>query len=267
MRQVSSCAALVAAVATFASATVTIQVVPSSAPNAFGSPSWGAYNTNALNSLENNLGNIGDRNTDPTAYEVAPAIVDAGEYMVSSFNSWRGQVSPASPFAAELGNRMHFGLHASGDGVTQFTLEDVSFEVTSSDGPNTLGYTGDFVGLDYSSTRFGVDWGADRTKGGGDDIVYTSGNGTTLVDEIVYVGVGNAFWPGGGDPNPGNPIGGAQAAMDDAIGYVMANAPFTISGSYTILGDSASGSVTTIPAPASALALLGLGAMARRRRR
>jgi len=245
---------------------VTIQVVPSSAPNVFGSPSWATYNANALNSLENNLGNIGDRATDPTAYEMAPAIVDAGEYMVSSFNSWRGTVSPASPFAAELGNRMHFGLHAVGDGATQFALEDVSFEITSSDGPNSLGFAGDFVGLDYSSTRFGVDWGPDRAKGGGDDIVYNSGNGTTPVDEIVYVGVGNAFWPGGGDPNPGNPIGGAQAAMDSSLAYVAANAPFTITGSYTILGDSSSGSVTTIPAPASALALLGLGAMARRRR-
>jgi len=267
MRHIYRSAAVLAGLATLASASVTIEVVPSSAPNVFGSPSWNGYLANALNSLENNLGDIGDRNTDPTAYQAAPAIIDPGEYMVSSFNSWRGTVAPAAPFANEGGNRMHFGLHAVGDGTTQFALEDISFEVTSSDGPNSLGFTGNFIGLNYSSTRFGIDWGPDRTKGGGDDIIYNSGNGTTLVDEIVYVGVGNAFWPGGGDPNPGNPIGGAQAAMDNAYAYVLANAPFTITGAYTIAGISGSGAITTIPAPASALALLGLGALTTRRRR
>ncbi len=37
------------------------------ASNVFGSPSWPGYLANALNSLENDLGN-GDRSTDPTAF-------------------------------------------------------------------------------------------------------------------------------------------------------------------------------------------------------
>ncbi len=259
-------AAVLAGSSLCASAGVTIDVVASSAPNVFGSSSWGGYLANALNSLENGLGNIGDRNTDPTAYEIAGATVSPGDFMVTSFNSWRGNVNPTGAFANEKGNRMHFGLHAVGDGATRFALENISFSVTSSDGANALGFTGDFTGLGYSSTRFGIDWGADRVKGGGDDIIYTSGNGSTLVDEIVYVGVGNAFWPGGSDPDPSNPAGGAQAAMDDAFAYVMDNAPFSITGMYSIFGDTGSDTVTVIPAPASVALLLGAGLLGRRRR-
>lgn len=258
-------AAVLAGSSLCASAGITIDVVASSAPNVFGSPSWSGYLANALNSLEFGLGNLGDRNTDPTAYEIAGATVSPGDFMVSSFNSWRGNVNPTGAFANELGNRMHFGLHAVGDGITQFALENVSFSITSSDSANSLGFTGDFTGLGYSSTRFGIDWGADRVKGGGDDIIYASGHGSTLVDEIVYVGIGNAFWPGGGDPDPSNPVGGAQAAMDDAIAYVLGNAPFSITGTYNILSDTGTDTVTVIPAPASAVLLLGAGLLRRRR--
>jgi hypothetical protein len=66
----------------------------------------------------------------------------------------------------------------------------------SSDPADSLHFAGNFAGLHYTgTTRFGVDWGPDRIRGTTDDIVYNSGNGATLVDEIVYVGVGNAYWP------------------------------------------------------------------------
>ena len=54
---------LVLGIATTSFATVTLDVYASSAPNAFGSPSWGGYVVNALNSLENGLGNIGEHFT------------------------------------------------------------------------------------------------------------------------------------------------------------------------------------------------------------
>jgi hypothetical protein len=249
-----------------ASAVVTLDVVASSAPNVFGSASWSGYVVNALNSLEINLGNIGNRATDPTAYEVAGQFVQPGDFIVTTFNSWRGTVSPAAPFSNELGNRMHFGLHAYGDGTTQFKLEDLTFAVQSSDSGNSLGFTGNFIGSSYNgTTRYGINWGADRTKGGGDDINYTSGNGQTLVDELVYVGVGNGLWPGGPpDPNPGNPAGGAQAAMDETVNWILGNAPFTITAQYWIQGDTGSDSVTVVPEPttiiAGALLLLPFGA-------
>jgi hypothetical protein len=240
-----------------ASATITLDVVASSAPNAYGSPSWAGYAANALNSLQNNLGNIGSRATDPTAYEIAGPTVQPGDFIVTSFNSWRGVVGPlAPPFNSELGNRMHFGLHAYGDGslASQFSLNDLTFNITSSDGG--LNSAGNFVGYTYNgTTRIGVNWGADRTKGTSDDIIYTSGNGMTLVDEIDYVGVGNAY-TANASPNPYD--------MQGIIGYINDNAPFTITGSYSILGYSGSDMVTVVPEPttmiAGALLLLPFGA-------
>ena len=233
-----------------ASATITLDVVASSAPNAYGSPSWAGYAANALNSLQNNLGNIGSRATDPTAYEIAGPIIQPGDVMVTGFNSWRGVASPSAPFNSELGNRMHFGLHAYGDGTSQFKLEDLTFAIHSSDSGDSLVFTGDFIGYNYSANRIGVNWGADRIKGTSDDIIYTSGNGTTLVDEIDYVGVGNAWWP---DPD--------QAALD-----AMANSisGLTITGQYWIQGYTGSDMVTVVPEPttmiAGALLLLPFGA-------
>ena len=243
-------------------AVITVDVMPSSAPNGYGAPSWNGYAANALSSLENNLGNVGDRAIDPTAYEIAGPIVEPGDFMVTSFNSWRGEVNPTGAFANEYGNRMHFGLHAYGDGSTQFALNDLTFQLHSSDPGDALVFIGDFIGYNYNgTTRFGVDWGGDRAKGGGDDVIYASGNGTTLVDEIVYVGVGNALWPGGGDPTPASPIGGAQAAIDDTVAYINAGGPFAISCTYEINGYTGFASVSTIPEPSTLIIWSLLGAV------
>lgn len=239
---------------------ITIEVHASSAPNAYGSPSWSGYVANALYGLENGLSSYGDRSTDPTGYSRAPEKVGPGEIAVTSFHSWRGEVNPAAPFNNEYGNRMHFGLHAYGDGNTQFMLQSLAFEMHSSDPGDSLAFAGDFVGYGYSSTRYGIDWGPDRAKGGGDDTVYNAGNGATLVDEIVYVGVGNAWWPGGGDPNPANPAGGPQAAMDDYFAWVGSEAPITVTTTYTIDGYTGSDSVNVVPVPGAVLlGMLGLG--------
>ncbi len=245
-----------------AAAGVTLDVYPSSAPNAYGSPSWTGYTVNALNSLYNGLGNIGDRSTDPTAYEIAGSVIAPGDATVTTFHSWRGQINPPAPFQNELGNRLHFGLHAYGDGTSQFALNDLTFELHSSDPGDSLGFTGDFIGYDYTgTTRFGVNWGADRTRGTADDIVYMSGNGTTLVDELVYVGVGNAWWPGADDPDPANPVGGAQYAMDSNYLWLVLNGPVTVTTTYALGDYSGSASVVVAPVPVpGALLLAGMGA-------
>jgi hypothetical protein len=250
-----------------AQADIALLVYPSSAPNVFGSPSWNAYNTNALASIHGNLGNIGDRNTDPTAYEVAGAIIDPGDVTVAGFSSWRGVAGPAAPFTGEYGNRLHFGLRVVGGGDNpQFRLNDLAFNMSSGDSFNSLAFVGDFVGLNYSATRYGIDYGADRMLGGGDDTVYTTGNGLSLVDEIVYVGVGNAFdatFEAGATD---------QDKLNSAMAYIYGEGPFDISCVYTINdpngGFLASGGGSVIvPAP-GAVALLGLaGLVAPRRRR
>jgi hypothetical protein len=241
---------------------IMMDVFASSAPNAYGSPSWSGYCANALNGLENGLSSVGDRASDPKGYERAPALVLPGEIEVTTFNSWRGQANPTGAFAAELGNRMHFGLHAYGDGYTQFKLNDLTFALHSSDVGDSLVYTGDFIGYGYNgTTRYGINWGADRVKGGGDDTIYTSGNGTTLVDELVYVGVGNAWWPGGDATDPGNPPGGGQAALDASFASLLADGPITVTCSYSLPGASGSDSVQVVPEPA-ALTLLVVAGLA-----
>jgi hypothetical protein len=243
---------------------LTIDVFASSAPNVYGSPSWNGYVANALYALENGLSSYGDRQTNPTGYEQAPDVIDPWEIAVTTFKSWRGTINPTGAFANELGNRIHFGLHVYGDGSTRFTLEDLIFELHSSDPGNTLYFAGDFIGSSYSTTRYGIDWGADRTKGGGDDIVYTSGNGTTLVDELVYVGVGNAWWPAGDWPDKG--VGNPQAAMDDYFAWILSEQPIDVTCTYSILSYSGSDTVRVIPEPAT-MALLALGGLVLRKRR
>lgn len=240
---------------------VTLDVVASSAPN-YGTTTWNAHLAYALPAIENGWSVNGDRSIDPAGYEAAPAVVDPWEIAVTSFVSWRGDVNPTGAFANEHGNRMHFGLHAFGDGTSQFTLEDLTFDMHSSDPTDSLIWQGDFIGYSYNgTTRYGIDWGPDRVKGSGDDIVYLTGNGTTLVDELVYIGVGNAWWPGGG------PVPDPQAEMDDYYDWIVSEQPIEVTCSYSLGTFSGSDMVTVVPEPATlSLLVLGGAALLRRRR-
>ena len=234
---------------------ISITVVPSLAPNVFGSPSWSPYVSNALTALQNGSPAIGDRTTDPTAYQATYSVTPQ-ELIVSSFHSWEGQVNPAAPFNNELGTRLHFGLVAKGDGNTKFTLDDLKFNMSSNDPSDSMAFSGNFVGADYSSTRFGVNFGADHALGGGDDTIYTSGNGTTPVDMIVYVGVGNSLEPTG--------VGSNQQQLDNTAAYIRDNIT-SVQTTYTIdvNGVTYSGTgAADVAAPLPSTALMGLGLFA-----
>jgi hypothetical protein len=207
-----------------------MEVKPSSAPNVFGSPSWTGYLANAMSSLENNSGNIGNRATDPTAYEILGASTDARDLTVSSFNSWRGVANPGTPFGSELGNRLHFGLHITSD--TYFQPENLTFSFDSDDPSNVLDFSGNFTGLSFSATRWGFDW-VDGIKGNGNDIFYNSGTLNTNVNEFVYVGVGNAY-DASFEAGPTN-----QGKMDQAMQYSNDSAPYFINMLYELTDDSA----------------------------
>lgn len=249
----------VAIVPRFSHADFLVEVVASSAPNFLSSPSWSDYATAAVFSLENGAGNIGDRNTDPTAYEQFSdgMLISSNEMIVSNFASWRGQANPPAPFNLERGNRLHFGLHILGDGTMQFNMDQVEYEITSDDG-NSLGFSGDLSGDNYSTVRVGIDWGADRMKGGGDDTTITSGPGTQLVDEFIYVGVGNA-WDASTQPGPSD-----QDKLDQVRQSLFPDYPITVTGIYRLNDGGgntlATGStfVVVVPEPGAAVLLAGL---------
>ena len=252
-----------------AKADFTMEVFASSAPNAlFAGSSWAGYTVNAMNSIENGLGNVGDRSVDPEAY----ILFDAGENIsiknaiVSDFSSWLGEADSPAPFDVEGGNRMHFGLHIVGDGTMQFRMADIEYELISDDG-NTLGFAGDLSGGNYSALRVGIDYGADMAKGGGDDTIITSGAATQLIDEFVYIGVGNAFDASGGS-------GSNQEKIDFAIADNFNSFPINLSATYTLNDTSgsqlatASTNVNFIPEPGAGLVLATvLGVIGMRRRR
>ena len=242
-------------------AAIVMDVVASPAPNFLESPNWSGYLTNALNSIENGLGEIGNRDVDPAAYAIIPngGAVRYDEMILTMFRSWRGVADPASPFEREAGNRVHFGVRIAGDGQMRFRLEDLSWEIQSSGG-NQLGFTGSFAGNNYSSARIGIDYGADMTKGGNDDVIITSGSATQTVDELIYVGVGNAF-DATSQPGPGN-----QDRINQQIASLSSQGAITVTGSYTLRDPTgsivlATGSTmfTAVPEPGVGLFLSFLG--------
>lgn len=179
-----------------ASAALNIRIQPSSAPNAFGSPSWAPYLNAAQASLQGNLGSTGNPAVDPAAYRVLEGgFYDPQDVMVTSGLSWRGVANPSAPFDAEHGNRLHFGVAIEGDGTECFTLQDVTFVLTSSDG--ALNFVSSLAGTTLDGTnRVGLDYGPDNVLGGGDDIMFNAGqNDTTCMDALYYRGPGNAYWP------------------------------------------------------------------------
>jgi hypothetical protein len=245
-------------------AAVLMEEFASPAPNAFGSPSFAGWRDNALNALENGLLTVGDPNATPAAYYRVTQEGDR-DNIVTGFPSWRGFANPGTLFGAafanELGNRVHFGVHILGNG-TQFALSGLSFNMHSSDPGNTFSFTGNFGGPSdaYSATRIGINYGPDHIKGTADDVRISSGAATQTIDELIYIGVGNALAPDSSCP------GSSQATLDCVKTIYDSLLPFSLTTDYSLAdakggplaSSSASVDFPSVPEPASfGLALAG----------
>ena len=194
------------------SAPLTFRFLSAPAPNkytAVGGVAWTAYQNwapKAMQAIEDGKGNSGDPGSDPSAFELIPAMIPR-YYAVSSHPSWRGLLNPKSPFNDQYGNAMHFLLHVKGDGTVRFKVEDLSWCVWTT-GTQGAACTNMALTPPHSSGAWdrvdcsfgwGYDWGADKKKGGGDDTKVCGGDqqnrgsiDATLIDELFYVGASYA---------------------------------------------------------------------------
>jgi hypothetical protein len=226
---------------------ITITVIPALAPNAYGSPNWNAWVSNATTAIQNGYASYGDPNS-PSYYQRAPRYISVTNDIVTGFPSWQGLADPGDVFGAaysqELGNRLQFGIDIKG-GTNLISISQLSFTAQSSDPGNSLGFSFGLGSYNYSASYVGIIYGA-----GGTDTYVTSGPNTQLVNEIVGRGSGNAWavYDTSGD------IASEQSNIVSYAESISTN-PFTFSGTYTLAGASGSGeiSLNSFP-PASAVA-------------
>jgi hypothetical protein len=65
---------------------ISITVIPALAPNAYGSPNWNAWVSNATTAILNGYSSYGDPSS-PSYYQRAPGVIPVMNNMVTSFPS------------------------------------------------------------------------------------------------------------------------------------------------------------------------------------
>lgn len=240
---------------------ISITVFPSLAPNAFGSPSFTPWESNAISALMSGSSSSGNPAL-PSYYQQIPDMANIPIWIASEFPSWHLLANPGTvfgpDFAGELGNRLYFNLHIAGNGQL-FSISQLSLVASSTDAGNFLGFSVLAGTYNYGSGYYGLNYGPDGMKGTMDDFSVTSGANTQLVNELFARGSGNA--PGVSNSDPG-------ATDQDKIDNALANLPgnFIFNGEYTLHSDGGdvTGSafvVVGVPEPTT-IALSGLGGTA-----
>jgi hypothetical protein len=255
---------LIAAVGGIARAGVSIQLYASPAPNIYGSPSWSGYANNVINSLKAGMTSNGDSATDPTAFYTISEYVTT-DIAVTGFKSWKGIVNPPSPFANELGQRLHFPIVISSDtGLNDIKLSNVGnmdiYWLDTDDGLSELAAYGD-----ASTYRFDA-YGSYRIGIKADGTIINSGQADQLVNKIIYVGYGMA-WAGYSDIE--KTLTDQQvldellaSRGDGSLKYMRSTVNY-----YDDLGTSiAAKELILVPEPAT-MSILGLGALSLIRRK
>ena len=233
-----------------ASAAITITVEGTMAPNGYGSPSFSPWANNAAYAVENNLSSYGAAG--PAQFNVVTGPLPVADNFVTGFNSWLGQAP--GPYAGELGNRASFVSVINGNG-SLISINNLSVTMSSTDPWNGLGWTWAAGTFNYSYKEIGIIDNPD-----GSFTYVTSGSSSQLVNEIISIGVGNAYAGYLGDAGPG-------ATDQQIIDYDLAGMPgYFFTGTFNYLNTSGSDTIdfTAVPEPttmiAGALLLLPFGA-------
>ena len=221
---------------------ITIDVIPTLAPNADGSPSFPTWTTNALNALTSDATSSGTAGT-PSFYQALSGPVDASQTIVTGFNSWLGQVNPASPYDQESGNRMTFGVAiTTTDPTPSISLSQVGFYADSNDSNDLLGFGGIAAGYGPGSDPLGNGIGYDWSNGwvgviyGPDGNTYVnSGPTTVLVNALYGIGSGNSV-AAYCDPSSSCTTADQQAAIAGAVESMWGATQFT--GTYYLSNNS-----------------------------
>ena len=171
--------ALLAAGAKAQAQGISITVIPALAPNAYGSPNWNAWVSNATTALINGYSACGDPSS-PSYYQQAPAVISVTNDIVTGFPSWNSVADPGDVFGAnysqELGNRIQFGIDIKG-GTNLISISQLSFSAHSTDASNSLDFAFDQGSYNYSASYIGIIYGP-----GGTNTYITSGPATQLVN-------------------------------------------------------------------------------------
>ncbi|HQR08599.1 MAG TPA: hypothetical protein PLN21_17370 [Gemmatales bacterium] len=241
---------------------ISVSVFPSFAPNVFGSPSFTPWENNAISALMSGSSSAGSASL-PSYYNQIPNGANVPLWIVTDFPSWNAMANPGTVFgpayAAEFGNRLYFNLHINGNGFS-FNLTQLSFQATSTDAGNFLGYSIPAGSFNYSTSYVGLQYGPDGMKGGGDDVLITGGPNTQFVNELFARGTGNAPAVLSTDPGATD-----QDKIDNA--RLLIPSDFIFNGQYSLGVDDLgtfNGSafvVVAVPEPAT-VAMTSLGGAA-----
>ncbi len=202
--------------------------------------------------------NGGNQSTTPYAYQTAPAVITNPGYFVASsgFNSWMGQVNPASPFGSQNGLEWDVIIHIQ-DSSQQFSFWNLVVNLSSSDPNDMFGQTFDF---NNNTESYAFVNGENYSTGV--DFLRPNGNALNELDLVVPCSVWNASLMSGTTPQQQMAQEEAQICSSGSFS-ITATATEYNSGRTGILG---SGSDTTmfepavVPEASSVISLLiGLG--------
>lgn len=270
-------AAALASVPAVAHAAATLEILPHYSPVVrtgtilsitYASPSFEAYQANAMNALVNGLDAFGPEGS-PTRFErFDRSTFSIYETTATPFNSWLGDATPEGAFAGEYGTLVREAVRVESD--TAFRLGDIAYRYQ------------DDQGFDFSRTlaALGVRFSPRAIGRLPDGTLIQTSLGSAAADAAVeltafyYLGLAFINVAGPYTRDSWAATGRSPASYFEEINLLYLDDPYSFSDSWTLTvrgellaSDVFAGDIVETPAPA-ALALFGLTlvAVALRRR-